>query len=287
MIDPLADDDQALRALGQRAREQARARPQAWEAVALGERSEDEIAAERLAAGDAPEAVVLARELFRPPSEAEHDAMVEALLARQPTGGAASREAAASPTEAAVVASPTEPAANDPGRPWWAAAVAIAAALALAWWLVPGRSDSPVEPDPPVVARVSLPAYTLETDGGLTATRAVPSAPTAVLHYRAGSTIEWIVRPQLAAQDRVGVRLFAFGEDRAMLPPTEGLVEVGPTGSVRVAGPIEALGLPPGEWTIAIVVGWPAALPSEPAAVRDAQDSETWIVRRVRLVLED
>lgn len=286
MIDPLADDDQALRALGQRAREQVHTRPQAWEAVALGERSEDEIAAERLAAGDAPEAVALARELFRPPSEAEHEAMVAALLARQLTGGAASSEAAAAPSQAAVVASPTEVAANDPGRPWWAAAVAIAAALVLAWWLVPGRSDS-VEPEPPVLARASLPAYTLETDGGLTATRSVPSAPTAELRYRAGSTIEWIVRPQLAAEDRVGVRLFAFGEDRTLQPPAEGLVDVGPTGSVRVAGPIDALGLTPGAWTIAIVVGWPSALPSDPAAVRDAQDSETWIVRRVRLVLED
>jgi hypothetical protein len=41
---------------------------------------------------------------------------------------------------------------------------------------------------------------------------------------------------------------------------------------------------------IAIVVGRPSALPSEPAAIRNAASTETatgWTVRRLSLVVED
>jgi hypothetical protein len=278
VTDPLADDDdQALRALGRQARARLAARPEAWEAVARGERGEDEVAVERLAAGDAPAAVALAREVFRPPDEAEHAALVDALLAHQ----AASRE------PVVVVTAPAQAAANDSGRSWLVGLLALAAVVALAWWLVPDRSGSPTDPDPPVIALAPLPAYLLETDGGLTAMRSQPVEPTDVLRYRAGMELEWRMRPQVAVQGDVGVRLFAFGEGTAKALATDGLVEVSPTGSVRVAGTIDALGLGRGAWTIAIVVGRPSALPSEPAEVRDAEGTDAWAVQRISLVIED
>jgi hypothetical protein len=272
-----ADDDQTVRALGRRAREQLEARARAWEAVTHGERGEDEVAAERLAAGDAPEAVASARAIFRPPDEAEHAALVEGLLARQ----AASRDSA-------LPAMTVEPAANDSGRRWWVAALAVAAMVALAWWLVPGDPGSPTQPDPPSMAHAPIPAYgPLETDGGLVAMRSQPAEPGAVHRYRADTKLEWRVRPNVAIDGAMGARLFAFGEGAAMELAAAGLVEVSVSGAVRVVGRFGALGLTPGSWTIAIVVGRPAALPSDPAVVRDAHDSEAWIVRRLSLVAED
>lgn len=277
MTDPLADDDKTLRALGHRAREQLEARTRAWEAVTHGERSEDEVAAERLAAGDAPEAVATARALFGPPDEAEHAALVEGLLARQ----AASHRA-----DPPVVA--VEPAANDSGRRWWTVALAVAAVAALAWWLVPGDPDSSARTDAPLVAHASIPAYEpLETDGGLAAVRGQPTEPAVVHRYRADTAIEWRVRPKVAVDGAIGARLFAFGPGVATELAAEDLVEVSPAGAVRVAGRFGALGLSPGAWTIAIVVGRPAALPSEPAIVRHAGDDDAWIVRRVSLMAED
>lgn len=272
MTDPLADaDDRALHALGRRARERVEARARAWEAVAHGERGEDEVAAEQLAAGDAPEAVARARALFRPHDEAEHATLLQALLDQ--------RAAAHEPV-------PAEPAANDSGRAWLWVGLAVAAAIVLGWWLVPDRSGPSIEPHPPVVALGPLPAYDLSTDGGLTAMRSQPAEPTAMHRYRAGSPFEWVVRPRVAATGEVGARLFVFGPGKSEVLAAAGLVEVSPAGAVRVAGTIDALGLARGEWTIAIAVGRPAALPSDPAAVRDAEAGEEWIVRRVWLVLE-
>jgi hypothetical protein len=278
VIDPLADDDQTLRALGRRARQQLEARTRAWEAVAHGERGEEEVAAERLAAGDAPEVVASARAIFRPLDDAEHAALVEGLLVRH-----AAAHGSGSP--AMVV----EPAANDSGRRGWVAALAVAAAVALAWWLVPGDPGSPTSPDAPVVAHASIPAYaSLETEGGLAAFRSRPAADAGAVHrYRADTKIEWRVRPEVAVDGAIGARLFAFGRGVAEQLPAEELVEVSAAGAVRVAGRFGALGLSPGAWTVAIVVGRPAALPNDPALVRDAEDTDAWIVRRLSLVVED
>lgn len=266
-----------MRALGRRAREQLEARGHAWEAVARGERGEDEVAAERLTAGDAPESVALARTIFRPPDEAEHAALVEGLLARQ----AASRRSAGPAT---VI----EPAANDSGPGRWVATLAVAAVVALAWWLVPGDPSSPAQPHAPRVAHAAIPTYEpLETEGGLTVMRSVPAEPGAVHRYRPDTQLEWRVRPKVAVDGPIGARLFAFGRDAATPLAVAGLVEVSVSGAVRVAGRFGALGLTPGSWTIAIVVGRPAALPSDPALVRDAQDTEGWIVRRLSIVVED
>lgn len=278
MEDPLFDDE-ALRALGRRARAQLDARPRAWEAVTRGEREQEEVAAERLAAADAPEAVALARELFRPPDEAEHAAMVDALLLAQ---------ANASPRPA-VVAMPAETAANDAGRAWWMAVLALAAVVALAWWLVPGRSGSPVEPNPPLLAQRPLPAYEpgIENDGGLTGLRSDPGNPSPEPRYRVDTRFEWRVRPRSSAEGELDARAFAFQGSTAKSLATDGLLEVHASGAVRMTGTIEALGLTPGAWTIAIAVGRPSALPSDPSAVRDAQDTETCIVRRLRVLVED
>lgn len=276
MTDPIADDDQTARALGRRAREQLAARVRSWEAVTQGERGVDEVAVERLAAGDAPEVVASARAIFRPPDEAEHAALVEGLLARQ----AAAR---GSPGPATI----GEPAANDSGR-WWMVALAVAAVIALAWRFVPGDSGSPPPPDAARVAHASLPAYgPLESDGGLTVTRSEPVEPGAVHRYRLDTQLEWRVRPTVTVDGPIEARLFAFGQGAALELAAAGLVDVSALGAVRVSGRCGELGLTPGAWTIAIVVGRPAALPSDPALVRDAHDTEEWIVRRLSLMVED
>ncbi len=270
MTEPPPSEDDALRALGRRARERMEAQPDAWEAVARGERSEAEVVAERLQAGDAPELVERAAALFRPPDADEHEALMDALLARTRP----------------VVLEPTA-AANDSGRAWLVRGLAVAAALVLGWWLVP-RESAPIEADPPVLALARIPAYELlESDGGLAATRSLPVSPSTVHRYRADSELEWRVRPRSAVQGEVAVRLFAFGEGTAKMLAADDLVEVAPTGAVRVHGLVGSLGLARGTWTIAIVVGRPAALPSDPEAVRDGEGGDTWIVRRLQLVLED
>jgi hypothetical protein len=183
---------------------------------------------------------------------------------------------------------PAETAANDSRRLWLLGVVALAAAIVLAWWLVPGRSGSPVEPEPPVLAMAAIPAYeALETDGGLAAMRGRPVDPGGVLQYRSDTKLEWSVRPRVAVEGEIGARVFAFGEGKAMQLATDGLLEVHASGAVRVAGQLASLGLTRGAWTIAIVVGRPKALPSDPAVVRDSEGDETWVVRRLRIVVED
>jgi hypothetical protein len=95
-----------------------------------------------------------------------------------------------------------------------------------------------------------------------------------------GSRFTLVVRPEQAVDGKVEARAFLVreGEARAWSPP----MEVSAEGAVRIQGRAEELPVPPGEWTVAIAVGRPGALPTEPREVqalieaRRVPDSDAW-----------
>ena len=75
-------EDDLLGELGALEREYDDAFPHAWEDVVRGTRSAEEVAAERLAAGDDPDEVAALAEQLAPPCEAQRNAEREAWIDR-------------------------------------------------------------------------------------------------------------------------------------------------------------------------------------------------------------
>ncbi len=264
VIEPPRSDDEDLRALGQRVRERLRDRSEAWERVVQGEGDADAVMGERIEAGDDPLLAAHARAVFEPLDDGEQEALVAALLA-----------AAAEPVVDEAGGQSIEPAANDSGRARWMGLLAVAAAVLLGWWLWPAA----------VAPGSSLPGYGLETDGGLTELRIRPAAPPAELRYRADSEFAWELRPEHEVAGEVAARGFALADGATKTLPLEGVTRVSPRGAVRVAGRIDALGLSPGPWTIVLVVGRPAQLPTV-APQQPPSGDAGWTMVRLSIVIE-
>lgn len=210
-----------------------------WQDVALGQRDLDEVAASRAAAGDDAESIERAKALFRPYDDLEQRRLVDALLTESGKPHA------------------TEPAANDAARFPWAAAlglVAVAVAILVVVFAGPGGSTD----SSPRVAE--LPAYVIETDGGLAKTRSTPPPEHGPVHYAPTNEFEWIIRP---AHDIAGplpaVRVIAR-DVHGRVTPLSPTILVADSGALRLTGTIAELGLGPGEWTIEVVLlrtsGW-------------------------------
>lgn len=228
----------SLAAIG---RQEEAEREAAWGPVLLGQRDPAEVAAEREAAGDSAMEIAAARAVYSPLSEDARERLLGQL----------------------------DPPTSD-GRRWaWVgAAVASAAAIALTIWSIGSRREREAAS---VAAAPALPSYALTTDSGLATARGDDPTPTP-LRYRAGNQIDWLLRPEEDVQADVLVlgcaRADASGERRPL--PLAELAEISATGSIRLHGPIAALGLEPGVWTVTLTVA-PATAPPDPCA--DAPES--------------
>src|SRR5690606_8104053 len=168
-------------ALGRRAVErELDEREQEWQAVARGELDVDEAAKQRRAAGDDDATIERAIAYFRPFDEGETESLVDSLLAR--VGEVAAEHKAETEVEpegqAEVVPlrrpdpapAPAPEQKHDPGSSgfWWipAGLLLAAAAAIVMWWVWPPSAELS-NGNGQQIARAELPAYVLETDGGL------------------------------------------------------------------------------------------------------------------------
>jgi hypothetical protein len=183
---------------------------------------------------------------------------------------------------------------HDPGTSgfWWIpGGMLIAAAAAIVmWWMWPVRSIG--EGGPQIAVADPLPAYVLETDGGLKQLRGDTDGPAEPgrHRYRRDTEFEWILRPKIDEPGEVGVRGFAFvdgGSAGLPLPALDELAQIAKSGAVRIHGTIEQLDLEPGRYTIALAVGRPAELPTQAADVQEPTAETAWQVRRIEIEIEE
>ena len=305
-----------------RARAQAEldARPEGWEAALRGERALEEVAAERRDAGDDPATVARAQAYFEPFHAEETRSLVDAVLVAQgaagdeaplradaPTGSSTVSEVSAptatSPASLRAVEAPAADTGERPSSPsegsntvarWWipGGMVLAAAAAILIWWLWPPSQG--VRGGDDVVASVELPAYRLETDGGLRSLRGDTGSETGeveVLHrYRREDRLEWVLRPQVDVDATVAVRAFVFADadSQGLALALDDMIDVADSGSIRIAGPVSELKLEPGRYVVALVVAADGELPERADQLDDSADaSGPWQVLRLTLSIED
>jgi len=262
--------DKLLQELGRVARERqhAEARDARWESLTEGTLSEEERRElERLAEEDPSTAETY--EAFKPLDAGAKEriaARLERQLAEEPA-----QEAAPPPARVVPISS---------SRRWRGLAPALAAMAAAAAVLVVVLPRQ----GPP------LPAYTLalSSEQGVRSGAPGPEVP----RLGPGSQLDLLLRPEQAVEGPVEVRAFLLrpGEARAWNPP----LERSPEGAVRIRGPVETLlSIPPGEWTLAVAVGRPGALPESPDEIRArveegrAPDAGEWTLLTRKFLLLD
>lgn len=251
-----AGDEELLEALGSH----LRAREAAWEAVAQGRRSAEEVAVERAAAGDSEADIALARALYRPlePSAAEAELLAEP-------------EPAPAPESEPV-------AANSARYLWWSLAVAAAVLVLL---LVPRGSEDPQ-------LAQALPTYSFEAGTQRAIVRGDSEAPAAAefLRYHPSNQIEWTLRPQLEVEGELDTCIYRLDEGGALVPLELGeALALRPTGAVTLDLRAGELGLEPGQWTLLWVVGRKLALAGTPELAKLEADAAVH-VERVQLRLD-
>ena len=154
----------------------------------------------------------------------------------------------------------------------------VGAVLAVAAAVVLWRSSGPDTPSAaPLVA--SLPAYSIrQLRAGSKEYRSEAKAvPTTVTTPPNGS-VDLIIAPQTPASGKVAVAMIARGEsDETIAARLSNGVQVSEDGSIRIKGRwSDFIALPPGQWTVQLVVGRPDSLPTDPEALADAAPNEDW-----------
>lgn len=245
-------NDEFVLALGAYARETGGDRGHDWMVVAEGHRTADEMAAAAQQRGATDEEIERDRALFSPLSEAERATIREAIAT----------EAGPAPIELRPAGRP-ERSGLSKAIPWVLTGTLAVAAAALLW-----RADSPKTPPPAgneTIAAVTLPKYDLEVKRGLVESRSAPpgmAAPGERVIYRADTTLLWVLHPERDVDEAIDLAVFASDGTSTTRLDLSALTETSPTGSIRVQGRADALGLRPGDWTLTIVVAPVGALPS-------------------------
>ena len=256
-VDRDREADELLLQLGALEREHDEGFPHEWEDVVRGDRSAEEVAAARREAGDDPEELEALAELLRPTSDAEREAWVEraaeALGSSAPgegTGGAETSDDARE-GEATVVSL-----GERRRRPWVVAVVGLLAAAALLLWLRPRGGPGP-EP-----GASTLPTFTLTVRNEVVQQiRSGDAEPVEIAQYLPGTKVRWFVSPERSVEGAVGVRIVAepvgrpASERRLLDPPAA----VSDRGVIEIRGDFDSVlvGLPPGRWSLRVVVGEP------------------------------
>lgn len=219
----------------------SRAATRDWQDVALGRAELDEVAAQRAEAGDDPEALARAKQLFRPFDDLEDARMIDALL------GAVAQPTAQPDTPA----DPAQPSREHAERRFLIAVTLVAIAAVLVFTLVAIGSSLRGSGDPlePIAA---LPSYTVDPGEGLATKRSTPADER--LRYTAANTYDWIVRPGLDVAGPLP-RVFAVARDAASHDhPLALRFETAATGTMRATGSVGELGLALGEWTVVLTL---------------------------------
>lgn len=250
------DADDLLDQLGALEREYDEAYPHEWEDVVRGDRTAEEVAAIRREAGDDPEEIAALAEVLRPVDEAERDAWVDRIAGALDGAGQGDADApeAVEPEEpaTATVVSLSERRSR---APWMAAAVGLLAAAALVLWLRPrGGGESG-----PGATGLSLPPFSLTVrNETVREIRSGDADPSDVAQYLPTTQVRWIVRPERSVPESLGVRILAepvSGGERRLLDPK---AKVSDRGVIEIRGTFkEVMGLPPGRWSLRMVVGAP------------------------------
>lgn len=213
-----------------------------WHRVAHGELTPDE-AEKLLLASTEPgaaerDAIERAKQVLAPPSPEQHQAGLEALLAR----------CAAEDAEGGAVVVPLR---RWRARRWLVGTLAAAAAVVLSVWLVRPRAVH--EPE------AFVGSYEIEIDNGAAMVRgAEPEAglPTFLLD----DELRIRLVPEAAMEGPIGVVVFATDRSgRAHRVEVE--TRVHERGVVELVTTVKALDLAEGEWELVIAVGWADALP--------------------------
>jgi len=241
------EDDDLLRKLGEMARDEAeseRARwDERWDRLAAGTLGAEEEAELRRLAVASPEGAE-AYEAFRPLG-AEFHAAVAAAIAAQAAEATESTTAAAPAVAPGGTAAPGGRLLPFPARRLaaWGTAVGAATAAMVA-----------------MLVRVApLPVYSMaELAGGYRTTRGeLAEAP----RFAPGDRFQTVLTPTTAVDKASSLGTEACLQRGDELRPLELESEVDPGGgAVRVAGTLDR-GLPPGQWTLWLVVGRKGSLP--------------------------
>lgn len=131
--------------------------------------------------------------------------------------------------------------------------LAALAAAVLLFFVLRAPSGGPVGPP-----MVSLPSYAITSlHGGVAATRAEHDGHPSEIELRSEGAIDWVMTPQRATRERVALVIIATpdGGRPQLLTPTPTQTTVTSDGVVRLRGKVsQVLGLPPGTWTVELVV---------------------------------
>ena len=165
-------------------------------------------------------------------------------------------------------------------RRWIAGAGSLAAAAAL--MLVLWRDDGADDP--------GLPLYSVVQAGGEASERGEPEAAK-LLRLRGDTAIDWRLAPASAVDGEVGLRVVAHQGEVSRWVSVDGVTEVAASGVIRLRGRAGAwLGLPPGLWTLNLVIGRPDRLPATLDAYSAGVDrprEHGWQIERVQVQVED
>jgi hypothetical protein len=274
-------DDDLLDQLGALEREHDERFPHEWEDAVRGTRSFEEVAAARRAAGDDPEEVRALAAMLRPGGAPERDAWVDRLAAV--TGARAADEASRDePADAAGAAVVSLEERRGRRMTWATAGLGILAAAALTLWMVP-RDHGAARVD----GMSSLPGFGLVVrNETVRDVRSADADPTQVPRYRSDTRVHWVVRPERSVSGSLGLRVLAEAvgpgsePSRRLVDP--GAVEVSDRGVIELRGTFGSmLALPPGRWSLRVVVGDP------PPSDLDAFDRRgAWVVVEPAYVID-
>ncbi|MEX1369193.1 MAG: hypothetical protein AB1Z98_39055 [Nannocystaceae bacterium] len=257
-------DDDVLAQLGALEREYDDRFPHEWEDVVRGDRDAQEVAQLRLAAGDDAQEVQALAELLGSAEGAEHDAerdaerdaWVQRIAGALAEDDGSPRSSPDDVAEASVVSLPERRAT----KVWVPALVGLLMAAALVLWLRPDRQDDSSSeglgrplPSYGLTVRNST-VHELRSDDG-------QPEPGSVHRYRADTLVHWTIAPQRSAPASTGLRVLAEPSEapttstRRLLDPEATVSE---RGVLEVRGRFdEQLGLPPGTWSLRLIVGAP------------------------------
>lgn len=243
--------------------------PAVWAELAQGRVSPEE-AIERAKVQETEALVERTARMLVPPTTAQKQARLQALL----DAAARPSEAEAAPaSEPATAAEPASATVIRPKRWMFGGVAALAAAAAVLLLVMPRGAELPAfEAGYELEARRAL-----EVERDASSKRAADDVP----RYRVDRTLELALRPGHRVVESVEVRAFAArGDETAIVLPVEPRSKGG--GVLTIEGTPRAWGLQPGRWRLTFVIGPAEGLPDALDDVRmDAEApydvTSTWV----------
>lgn len=228
--------------------------PEPWRDVAEGRLTPDEAARHPDVQEEPDERIRAAQRLFAPPSADARATVLDAVLrSAEPSGG----ESSDAPPDAKIT--PISAA-----KRWrWIAPMAAAAAAVLIIVAFPNSRDGEATGGQAVERPEPLGVqYELELSGGFSPERGRAKPVVMPVLLSPDAPIQLVARPEVALPDGAQPELAVFAIGPGGTRRIEVEAERTAEGVLRVRGTTgDVLGLPAGDWTIAVVVGPAGAIP--------------------------